>query len=103
MAKAEWGVKRTCQSCTACFYDLNKSPIVCPKCNNAYELIVQGRNRKGRQTLIEDDKDAIIEDLDLEGDELDNDDDDSTLIDDDDIDSKIDGVGDVSGDRDDDA
>ncbi|WP_339852442.1 FYDLN acid domain-containing protein, partial [uncultured Nisaea sp.] len=32
MAKPEWGIKRTCQSCGARFYDLMKSPIVCPKC-----------------------------------------------------------------------
>jgi uncharacterized protein (TIGR02300 family) len=26
------GVKRICTSCAAKFYDLNKQPIVCPKC-----------------------------------------------------------------------
>ncbi len=32
MAKPEWGVKRTCQSCGARFYDMARTPIVCPKC-----------------------------------------------------------------------
>ena len=32
MVKASWGTKRTCQNCAARFYDLNKSPIKCPKC-----------------------------------------------------------------------
>jgi uncharacterized protein (TIGR02300 family) len=26
------GVKRICPSCAAKFYDLNKQPVVCPKC-----------------------------------------------------------------------
>ena len=33
MAKPEWGVKRTCPSCGARFYDLKRSPILCPKCD----------------------------------------------------------------------
>ena len=32
MAKPEWGTKRSCASCGAPFYDLNKDPIICPKC-----------------------------------------------------------------------
>jgi uncharacterized protein (TIGR02300 family) len=32
VVKAELGTKRTCPSCAARFYDLLKSPIVCPKC-----------------------------------------------------------------------
>ncbi|MBO0711819.1 MAG: TIGR02300 family protein, partial [Acetobacteraceae bacterium] len=32
MAKAELGTKRLCANCGAKFYDLNKDPIVCPKC-----------------------------------------------------------------------
>jgi uncharacterized protein (TIGR02300 family) len=35
------GMKRTCQSseCGARFYDLNRSPIVCPICGSVYELV----------------------------------------------------------------
>ena len=37
MVKASWGSKRTCQSCGARFYDLNKSPIKCPKCGREHD------------------------------------------------------------------
>lgn len=37
MVKAAWGTKRTCQSCGARFYDLNNSPITCPKCHHAHD------------------------------------------------------------------
>ncbi len=36
MAKAELGTKRQCQSCGAKFYDLSKSPILCPKCSTVF-------------------------------------------------------------------
>ncbi|CCG08820.1 FYDLN acid domain-containing protein [Pararhodospirillum photometricum] len=38
MSKPEWGVKRTCTSCGARFYDLRRSPAVCPKCEAVLEL-----------------------------------------------------------------
>lgn len=27
------GTKRICTNCSAKFYDLNRHPVVCPKCN----------------------------------------------------------------------
>ncbi|MGC1777912.1 MAG: TIGR02300 family protein [Xanthobacteraceae bacterium] len=36
MAKAELGTKRLCANCSAKFYDLNKTPIHCPKCGTVY-------------------------------------------------------------------
>ena len=38
MAKPELGTKRLCGSCGAKFYDLNKDPIVCPKCHTVMAL-----------------------------------------------------------------
>ena len=38
MAKPELGTKRLCGNCSAKFYDLNKTPIVCPKCQTVMEL-----------------------------------------------------------------
>lgn len=38
MAKPELGTKRLCGNCGVKFYDLNKDPIVCPKCHTAVEL-----------------------------------------------------------------
>ena len=36
MAKPDLGTKRLCQSCGAKFYDLSKTPIVCPKCETVF-------------------------------------------------------------------
>jgi uncharacterized protein (TIGR02300 family) len=33
MAKPELGSKRVCVACSTRFFDLNKQPVVCPKCN----------------------------------------------------------------------
>lgn len=40
MAKPELGTKRLCGACGAKFYDLNKSPILCPKCGTVFELVL---------------------------------------------------------------
>lgn len=37
MAKPEWGTKRVCQSCGTRFYDLMRTPCVCPKCQSVVE------------------------------------------------------------------
>ncbi len=37
MAKAEWGLKRTCQSCGARFYDMGRDPAACPKCGAKFD------------------------------------------------------------------
>lgn len=37
MAKTEWGTKRTCLSCGARFYDLQRSPAPCPKCGAEFD------------------------------------------------------------------
>lgn len=39
MAKPELGAKRQCQSCAAKFFDLNKTPIVCPKCGTIFQAV----------------------------------------------------------------
>lgn len=36
MAKLELGSKRTCTSCGAKFYDLQKMPVECPKCETTF-------------------------------------------------------------------
>jgi uncharacterized protein (TIGR02300 family) len=37
VAKPELGAKRQCQNCGAKFFDLNKDPIVCPKCGTVFQ------------------------------------------------------------------
>lgn len=37
MTPAERGTKRRCPNCGAPFYDLNRTPITCPKCETAFQ------------------------------------------------------------------
>lgn len=37
VSKGKLGIKRICGSCGAKFYDLDKTPIICPKCETPYE------------------------------------------------------------------
>ena len=37
MSKPARGTKRVCPSCGARFYDLNRTPIVCPVCQSIYQ------------------------------------------------------------------
>ena len=39
MAKAELGLKRRCLNCNAPFFDLNRVPIVCPKCHAVFQVV----------------------------------------------------------------
>ncbi len=55
MAKPELGAKRQCQACGAKFFDLNKDPIVCPKCGTLF----QGAAR-ARVAAKEDEEDAEL-------------------------------------------
>jgi len=36
LSKPELGTKRDCPSCSAKFYDLNRNPVVCPKCKHEF-------------------------------------------------------------------
>lgn len=38
VAKPELGTKRLCQGCGAKFYDLNRDPILCPKCGTPFQV-----------------------------------------------------------------
>ena len=51
MAKPELGAKRQCQNCGAKFFDLNRDPIVCPKCGTVFQGVVA---RAERATSKED-------------------------------------------------
>ena len=69
MAKPEWGIKRTCQSCGARFYDLMKSPIVCPKCETEYDPEAVLKSRRARPVPVADvkkKKPAEAEDAELD-------------------------------------
>jgi uncharacterized protein (TIGR02300 family) len=46
LAKPDLGTKRLCGNCGAKFYDLSKTPIVCPKCDTVFVVApVSSRSR----------------------------------------------------------
>ncbi|WP_341704295.1 TIGR02300 family protein [Ferrovibrio sp.] len=98
MAKPEWGNKRRCLSCSAAFYDLNKSPILCPKCGTEFnpDVLVKSRRPakpeeakpapKPPKPAATDDVDTDIEDSDIGDDVLEDEED----FDEDDVSEEID-------------
>ena len=48
MAKPAWGMKWICQGCGARFYDLQRNPIICPKCTTVFDPESAQRTRRGR-------------------------------------------------------
>lgn len=92
MVKPDWGKKLTCPSCGAKFYNLNKDPATCPKCETKVEVqpILKPRRQpaeapKPKKAVaptkdIEDDEDDQL--LDDDEDDLELDDDDEDLIED---------------------
>ncbi len=56
MAKPEWGVKRTCQSCGAVFYDLRRDPITCPKCGTEHDPEAVLKSRRSRAVAADEQK-----------------------------------------------
>ncbi len=48
MAKTEWGSKRICLSCGAKFYDLSRTPIVCPACETVFDPAANSKPRRSR-------------------------------------------------------
>ncbi len=70
MAKPELGTKRVCVACATRFYDLTKSPAVCPKCGTE-QPIEQPRPRRTGGNVAEDKRPkkvaAAPEDVEVEG------------------------------------
>lgn len=65
MAKPELGTKRLCAGCGAKFYDLNKSPIVCPKCATVYEVAPPPRGRTDTRAAAPE-SEEVVETADVE-------------------------------------
>ena len=71
MAKPELGTKRVCVSCGTRFYDLTKTPAICPKCGTE-QPADQPRPRRAAGNVIEDKRPKKpaaapgIEDVDVE-------------------------------------
>ena len=104
MAKPDWGKKLTCPSCGARFYNLNKDPATCPKCEATVEIqpVLKPRRTpaeapKPKKVVekVSDDDDDDVDDL------LGDDDDDLEIDDDDDDDDLIEDTSDLDDDDDD--
>lgn len=54
MSKVEWGVKRRCASCGAPFYDMQRDPIRCPKCDAPFVAVAlaSASTRAPRQSRV---------------------------------------------------
>ncbi|MDR3372792.1 MAG: TIGR02300 family protein [Ancalomicrobiaceae bacterium] len=46
MAKPELGIKRLCPSCSTKYYDLNRDPIICPKCGTPFTVAAMAMRAK---------------------------------------------------------
>jgi uncharacterized protein (TIGR02300 family) len=60
VAKAELGTKRLCANCGAKFYDLNKDPIVCPKCQTVMQLAAVPRARPEAARPAPEEEEAVV-------------------------------------------
>lgn len=70
LAKPEWGIKRVCQSCSALFYDMRRSPILCPSCGTVFDTEQAVRVRRTRPGPVKEAVpvvDDAAEEVDLEG------------------------------------
>ena len=54
MAKTELGAKRQCQNCGAKFFDMNKDPIVCPKCGTVFQGAARVERAAVKEVVEED-------------------------------------------------
>ena len=63
MSKPEWGIKRVCPSCSIKYYDFNKSPIICPKCEFKFDPDLLLKSRKGRSIATKTEVNEISSDL----------------------------------------
>src|ERR1700738_2770420 len=69
MAKPELGTKRVCVSCGTRFYDLTKSPAICPKCGTE-QPVEQPRPRRSGGNVADEKRPkkvaAVAQDADVE-------------------------------------
>ena len=107
MAKPEWGAKHLCQGCGAKFYDMGRTPVTCPSCDEPVVVATPGRTRRVRKEEVKaepvaandeakkpkDGDEALASEVDdLVDDDDDEDDAVATLADDDDDDEDDDDV-----------
>ena len=58
------GTKRQCQSCGTKFFDMSRSPIICPKCGAVYQVTVARAAPRAAAAAVDDEeKDSDAADL----------------------------------------
>ena len=62
MSKTEWGIKRFCPSCGTKYYDFNKNPIICPKCEFEFDPDLLLKSRKGRSIATKTEEPQVSSD-----------------------------------------
>jgi uncharacterized protein (TIGR02300 family) len=91
MTKPELGTKRLCANCSARYYDLNKTPITCPKCGTPFEAVATTTRSRLEQRAVVSQREVEpeearseteleVETEDVETDETAKDDSEDTLI-----------------------
>ncbi len=70
MSKAEWGLKRICPQCNTRYYDMKKRPPVCPSCGVVFDPETLMKSRRGRAAVEEKNRKAapvpeVIEEIPL--------------------------------------
>ena len=63
MSEPEWGIKRVCPSCNIKYYDFNKNPIICPKCEFEFDPDLLLKSRKGRSIAVKTEDNVVSSDL----------------------------------------
>jgi uncharacterized protein (TIGR02300 family) len=63
MSEPEWGIKRVCPSCSIKYYDFNKSPIICPKCEFEFDPDLLLKSRKGRSIATKTEVNEVLSDV----------------------------------------
>ena len=73
MSKPEWGIKRVCPSCSIKYYDFNKNPIICPKCEFKFDPDLLLKSRKGRSIATKTEENVVLSDVKKEEETLESD------------------------------
>jgi uncharacterized protein (TIGR02300 family) len=63
VSRVELGVKRRCLSCNKAFFDLNRTPPVCPMCGTVFQVIEIAHSKPRRPPLDSDraPRQAVVE------------------------------------------
>ena len=66
MVNPDWGIKRTCHSCGAKYYDFKKKVPECPSCNTVFdpEALLKSRRRAMPEEKVK--KVEVVEEVEVE-------------------------------------